>query len=114
MHHSRDILKSCVTLTSHVSHKSAICLPDEASQKRGPLHQANVPEFMNEDFTDVSGLQSTMHFKRTPLYAQTVGCPEFVEELDKIELETDLNRAQREIDGSHCRSHLRGGGDEKL
>ncbi len=64
MHHSRDILKSCVTLTSHASHKSAICLPDEASQKRGPLHQANVPEFMNEDFTDVSGLGRVMVEKK--------------------------------------------------
>jgi hypothetical protein len=76
--------------------------------------QVNDPELVNEDIADGAGLQSTIQFRRTPLYAQTVGCPEFVEELDKIELEIDLNRAQREIGGSHSRSYLRGGGDEKL
>ena len=76
--------------------------------------QDNVPELVNEDTADGAGLQTTAHFRRAPLYAQTVGCPEFVEELDKIELEADLNRAKRPISGSHSRSYLRGGGDEKL
>jgi hypothetical protein len=78
------------------------------------LLQANVPQLVNEDIADGAGLQTTIHFRRAPLFAQTIGCPEFVEELDKIETEADLNRAKRGIVGSHSRSYLRGGGDEKL
>ena len=42
------------------------------------------------------------------------GCPDFIAQLDKIELEAGLQRDKRLLPGSHSRSYLLGGGNEKL